>query len=463
MNFPPFKILVATIPADGHFNPLSGLAWYLRQQGHDVQWYSGPGYAERVKRLGIPFYPYREARNINQDNIANMFPERQNLKGTMARIRFDIRHTFMANVPAYYRDIRQIRDQFEFDFDVVLCDQGFLAVHLLEKKLHKPVVVVGIAPLTETSRDLPPYGLGLTPGRGLLGRLRDALLRAVFPRVVFGDAITHYNEIISQHGLPPIEDDFLNISIRYTSLFLQSGVPGFEYPRSDMHSNVRFVGPLLPYKEAGHKPFAYLELSRKYQKIVLVSQGTVDNKEPQKLIVPTLEALKDQPYLVLVATGGMHTADLQARYPQPNIIIADFIDYDAALPYTDLFISSGGYGSVLLSLHYGVPILAAGKHEGKNEIVARIGYFQLGINLGTETPTSRQIAQGAQEIWHNPLYRQKVSRLRGEFARYNSAQRCGQYIREAVTNFRLRRLEAIQQPTPTGRPLHSGASITTRA
>ncbi|HEU4470703.1 MAG TPA: nucleotide disphospho-sugar-binding domain-containing protein [Flavisolibacter sp.] len=436
------KILIATVPADGHFNPLTGIAKYLQEQGHDVRWYSGPGYAERAARLGIPFYAYQEARNINQDNIADMFPERQAIKGTMARIRFDIRHAFLANVPAYYKDIRLISE--DFDFNVLLCDQGFMAAQLIQEKLQKPAIVVGIAPLTESSRDLPPYSLGLTPGRGVLGRMRDYLLRKIFPRLVFGDATRHYNQIMIEHGLPPVKDSFLNISIRYTTRFLQSGVPGFEYPRSDMHPNVRFTGPLLPYKKAAAKPFAYSDLARQYQKIVLISQGTVDNKEPQKLIIPTLEAFKRQPYLLLVATGGMHTADLRTRYPQSNIVIEDFIDYESVLPYTDLFVSSGGYGSVLLSLNYGVPVLAAGKHEGKNEIVARVGYFGLGVNLGTETPLPRQVAQGAWKIWSNPAYRQKVAELRREFARYQPNQQSEQYIREAVATF--------QSPT---KPVHS--------
>jgi UDP:flavonoid glycosyltransferase YjiC (YdhE family) len=32
------KILFANIPADGHFNPLTGIAMELKNQGHDVRW-----------------------------------------------------------------------------------------------------------------------------------------------------------------------------------------------------------------------------------------------------------------------------------------------------------------------------------------------------------------------------------------------------------------------------------------
>jgi hypothetical protein len=38
-----------------------------------------------------------------------------------------------------------------------------------------------------------------------------------------------------------------------------------------------------------------------------------------------------------------------------------------------------------------------GVHEGKNEIAARIGYFKLGINLKTGTPTATQIRKSVEE------------------------------------------------------------------
>ena len=36
------RILIATVPAAGHFNPLTGPAVRLAELGHDVRWYAGP-------------------------------------------------------------------------------------------------------------------------------------------------------------------------------------------------------------------------------------------------------------------------------------------------------------------------------------------------------------------------------------------------------------------------------------
>ncbi|MCF2502101.1 glycosyltransferase [Dyadobacter sp. CY107] len=433
MKRSPYKILFASIPADGHFNPLTGLAAYLKAQGDDVRWYTGSVYESRLEKMSIPFYPFNRALEITQDNLNEIFPEREKIKGAIARIKFDLRNLFLKNVNANLKDIEQIRIQ--FDFDVLICDPGFMAFNLVQQVLKVPAVVLGIAPIPESSQDLPPYGLGLTPGEGKMGRMRNAMLRVVFQKLLFSDSKKYYNELIRPYGLPEMSESIFDMTVRRPALFLQSGVPGFEYSRSDLHENVRFVGPLLPAKKLDTLPFNFAALACHYEKTILISQGTIDNKDPEKLIVPSLEAFAGKPYLLLVATGGQHTAALRQRFKQKNIIIANFIDYIAALPHTDLFITCGGYGSVLLSLNHGVPILAAGKHEGKNEIVARVGYFKLGINLRTETPTIAQISKGAQKVWSDPLYKSNVVAIKNEFAQYNPYPLSEKYIIKAIKNF----------------------------
>jgi len=47
------RILFASLPADGHFNPLTGTAVHLARLGHDVRWNAAPEYAPTVTRLGM--------------------------------------------------------------------------------------------------------------------------------------------------------------------------------------------------------------------------------------------------------------------------------------------------------------------------------------------------------------------------------------------------------------------------
>lgn len=431
----PLKILFATMPLDGHFNPLTGLAVYLREQGHDVRWYTGGPYADKAERLGIPAYRFRKARVINQENFNDLFPERKTIRGKIARLKFDIKHLFILPVHDYMTDLFAVREAFAFD--LMVCDSLFCAGQVVQHVFRVPVVSVGVVPLTENSRDLPPSGLGLTPSSGWLGRQKQALLRFVTDRM-FLESTQVYNEVIAAFGLPPQRDSIFNIGVRTADVYLQSGVPGFEYKRSDMSKKVRFVGAMLPHRTGAKKPFAHAAKLSQHKKVILATQGTVE-QDVEKLLVPTLEAFKDSEHLVVVTTGGSGTADLRARYPQANVIIEDFIDFDVIMPHADVYVTNAGYGGVMLSIQHHLPMVVAGVHEGKSEIAARVGYFGLGENLRTETPTPKQLRQAVEKVLTSREYRQNVIRLSHEFRSFNPNLLSEQYITDVVEKHEAQR------------------------
>jgi len=129
-----------------------------------------------------------------------------------------------------------------------------------------------------------------------------------------------------------------------------------------------------------------------------VSQGTVDNRDPSKLIAPTIDALAGSDTLVVAVTAGSGTAELRRRYPLPSVIVEDFIDFHQVFPRTDVFVCNGGHGSVMLALQYRVPLLVAGTREGKNDINARLAYNGVAVDLRTEHPSRRRIADGVARV-----------------------------------------------------------------
>ena len=77
------KILFANFPADGHFNPLTGLAVHLKEQGCEIEWYTSPTFAAKIGKLGIKHRPFRKAKDVSNNNFDKAFPEslRQKLVG----------------------------------------------------------------------------------------------------------------------------------------------------------------------------------------------------------------------------------------------------------------------------------------------------------------------------------------------------------------------------------------------
>jgi polyferredoxin len=75
------KVLFATAPFDGHFNPLTTLALALQQIGYDVRWYTQEKYAPKLAKLQIPHFPFRNALQFHDGNMDELFPGRAAISG----------------------------------------------------------------------------------------------------------------------------------------------------------------------------------------------------------------------------------------------------------------------------------------------------------------------------------------------------------------------------------------------
>jgi len=339
----------------------------------------------------------------------------------VAKLKFDMINAFILRSTEYFEDIKAIYK--EFEFQLMIADITFGAIPFVKEKMDIPVIAISVVPLPETSKDLPPSGLGLTPSYSLLGKLKQSALRLVADTLLFAKPTKVMRKILSDHGIDPGTANIFDILIQKSTIVLQSGTPGFEYRRSDKSDHIYFAGPLLPYAKKKDGQGWYSEKLRQYDKVILVTQGTVE-KDIDKLIIPTLEAFKDSDCLVIVTTGGSGTDELRKKYSYPNIIIEDFIPFDDIMPYADVYVSNGGYGGVLLSIKNQLPMVVAGVHEGKNEINARVGYFGLGINLKTEKPSVLQLRKSVEEILSNDAYSRNVKTLSKEFDSFNPNDIC---------------------------------------
>jgi UDP:flavonoid glycosyltransferase YjiC (YdhE family) len=423
------KILFASTAADGHFNPMTGVAVHLRDAGHDVRWYTGASYARRLQEMGIPHYPFKRAREINGDTMPVLLPERARLKGP-ALIRFDFEQVFLSNVEPYFEDVQEVdRD---FCFDVLVAEGAWMAARLVRDVMGKQVIGIGPGTLLATSPDVPPNFVGLRPARTSAGRLVHRAMGAAMDRMVTANGRRLYNVVMAKHGLGPIAGSVFDEFYSYHDVLFQNGVPGFEYPRRRQLPKVRFVGLLRPYSNRSAAIPQQLESTGDQRRVVLISQGTIDNHDPGKLIVPALEGLLPSGALLIVGTGHKNTEELRRRFPQENAVIEDYVDFEAVLDRADVFVCNGGHGSVLLSLSKGVPVVGAGVREGKNDINARVEHFGVGINLHTETPTAAHVQRAVERLLNDPSFARRTQELRDELARYQPLEIIDEYFAQEV-------------------------------
>ena len=398
------SIIIATVPIHGHVTPLLTVARHFVQRGDRVRWLTGARFAEAVTDTGAEHVPLpADADFDDRQDWNSTFPARAGLTGTKA-IAHDIEHIFVRPGLAQHDAI--MAELAAEPAAAVLADPAFVgAAFLLGHEARPPVVMCGIAPLPITSRDTAPFGMGLTPLGGTLGRLRNKALSMMADRLVFPAAQRTATEGFARlHGRP------LPFAVldwpRHADAIVQFTVPEFEYPRSDAPAGLHFVGPVSATGSTAPLPEWWPRLDGS-RPVVHVTQGTLANRDYGQLIAPTLDALAGEDVLVTVATGGRPVSTLP---PLPaNAYAAEYLPYDDLLPKTAVYVTNGGYGGVQYALRYGIPIVAAGTQEDKPEVIARVAWSGAGRRIRSEAPSPAAIRRAVRAVLDDRWYRYRAA------------------------------------------------------
>jgi hypothetical protein len=355
--------------------------------------------------------------------------------------------------------------------DVVIADNGSAVVEAIHQKLGIPWAVYGMSVITMSSRDTAPFGLALQPSSTPLGRLRNKFLYWLVERVIFREASQYNQQLRRDVGLPPLQRSIFDFA-KDADLYLQSGAPSFDYPRTDLPENVHFIGAPIPEPPAGwippswwgqvfpspsrgqvsHSTFVNKDLTPSVRgqassstheiedltpslpspapslggqvsgkRVVLVTQGTINNDFDQ-LICPAIRALADENILVIVTTGSRNPEEVEIDPLPSNVIVERFIPYAHLMPHVDLLLTNGGFGSIQIALAHGVPVVAIGKTEEKPEIANRVNYAGVGIGLKALIPTEMQIREAVRTVLSVPAYAARAEAMRYELSGLDAAK-----------------------------------------
>ena len=262
------------------------------------------------------------------------------------------------------------------------------------------------------SRDTAPYGTGITPMRGPLGRLRNRLLASVAQRTVFASSARVADQVGRDLFGRPLTFPVLDWP-RHAEAIAQFTVPRFEYPRSDAPPTLHFVGPLSATGSQAPLPDWWDDLDGS-RPVVHVTQGTLANRDFSQLVAPTLEALADDDVWVVVTAGGRPVDTLP---PLPaNARGADYLPYDELLPRTDVVVTNGGYGGVQYALRHGVPLVVSAGQEDKPEVAGRVAWSGVGRRLRSERPSAAAVGAAVRTVLADPRYRDRAQQVARDMA-----------------------------------------------
>ena len=310
-----------------------------------------------------------EADFDDRQDLGEIFPERAGLKGAKA-IAFDIEHVFVRPGRAQHdaimaaharRACRRAADRPRLRRAAPSCS----ATRSASGRRSSSAVS---SRCTIASRDTAPYGMGLTPLRGPLGRLRNALLSALAARTVFPRA-----ERLARRGQPRAARHGRCRSRSSTgpgtprrscsSPSPSSSTPA-PTPRRPCTSPVRSrppapQAPLPPWwddldgstarrpRHPGHDRQPRLPADHRPD-----ARGARRGRRCSWSCPPA-----DAP-----STRSRRCP----RTPAPPT----YLPYDELLPRTDVYVTNGGYGGVQYALRYGVPIVTSSGQEDKPEVAA---------------------------------------------------------------------------------------------
>ncbi|KAJ0358626.1 hypothetical protein COL154_009020 [Colletotrichum chrysophilum] len=248
------------------------------------------------------------------------------------------------------------------------------------------------------SVDTGPFGFGLPADDSNAGRMRNIVIAKQFAEYVCKESFTKLADVL-QH------------------------ICGTTKPLDSVHA--------LPRKEipSGYQyPVWWDEIvanSTKHEserkKVVFVAQGTVV-QDYGDMILPTIRGLANRDDLIVMAVLGAKGAELRLKDDETlplNTRAVDYLLYDAALEYSDVFAVTGGYGALTHGVTNGVPMVLAGDSEDKIEVSLRGEMAGCAISLRTGKPSQDEIVKAVTAILENGKYRSRAQELKREAAKFN--------------------------------------------
>ncbi len=371
------RILIYTSPARGHLFPLVPILDELRLRGHEVALRTLGSQVEAMRERGFdaaPIDPAIEA--IEHDDYRARTP----LAAQKRAMR-----TFGERAEHDARDLRRAID--EVRPDALLVDVNAWGASSVAEQRGGPWAAWCPYPLPVPSRDAPPFGLGLPPARGPLGRLRDAVLRPLTLGMLERTVRPAVNEVRGRVGLPPVADAVEAFTV--SRLLLYMTADPFEYPRSDWPRNVRLVGPCDWDPPA--EPPAWLEEVE--APIVLVTTSS-EFQDDGRLVRTALEALADEPVHV-VAT--LPSADPASFEPTPGSHVLPFVPHAPILDRAACAVTHGGMGATQKALARGVPVCVVPFGRDQFEVARRVEVAGAGTRLPAMRLNARRLRNAVRE------------------------------------------------------------------
>ncbi|MGA9284176.1 MAG: glycosyltransferase [Solirubrobacteraceae bacterium] len=370
------RLLAYTSPARGHLYPVVPMLTELDRRGHRTVAYGLSSELEHLQALGI------DARAIAPIIEENQIVDwRERLPPLAAA---SVLRTFAQRSEREAPDLHCAIEV--HNPDALLIDVNCWGAAAVAEASGLPWAVYSPYLLPLRSRDVPPFGMGLRPLRGPLGRVRDAVaakaVDAVFERAAMGSL----GDLRRGYGLSEIHS--FDELLRGAPLLLSLTAEGFEYPRTDWPSSVRLVGP-MNWSPPQPAPAWLAELS---DPLALVTCSTERQRDKRLLHV----AMEGLPAAGISVIGTSAAHDPEAFSSPAGSKVVRFASHDPLLRRAVCVVCHGGLGITQKALAAGVPVVVVPFGRDQMETARRVELAQAGVRLSPRRLTPSRLLKAVE-------------------------------------------------------------------
>jgi len=377
-------ILAYTSPAAGHTFPLVPGLLALQARGHAVRAVVHPDLVEPLTAAGLDAVPLDP--RILDVRVADyeVRSDRERLAVGLGQL--------MARGPF---EIEDLRGHLETSRpDVVLVDTlaygGTVAAEA--SGLPWAVTLPSLLPLPEPG--IPPYGLGLRPLRGPLGRLRDAALWRLVEKTYGRAMLPPVNELRASAGLPAHASPYDQL-LAPDAVLVLAGEP-LEYPRRRLPAKVHLLGA-----QTWDPPAERLDwLDEPGDPWVLVTCST-EYQADEELAEVTVRALRGEAVRVVVTLADAYDdTELPAA---DNVRVERFVPHGQVLERAAAVVCPGGMGITAKAVARGVPVVAVPFGRDQPEVARRVAEAGVGVRLPRQRLDPERLRAAVREARALPL------------------------------------------------------------
>jgi UDP:flavonoid glycosyltransferase YjiC (YdhE family) len=368
------RVLAYTSPARGHLNPMMGPLLELGARGAEVHVRTLGSEVPAVREAGLACEPIDhriEAIEMDDHKTKSQVAAGEKAFEVWARRASLEVSDFEAAVAAVSPDL-------------ALVDTTTYGAKAVAERERLPWVESRPFLLEDPAPGVPPFGFGLRPMAGPLGRLRDGALAKLGARFDVNARLPTVNAGRLAAGLSPCVS--IADARHRAELTLYFTARPFEYQRP-LPVGVLMVGAgvwdppsALPFEiSADERPLALVTCSSEFQ-------------DDGEIAAAALAGLRGD-WRIVVTTAGVDPAALSVA---GDAIVERFLPHRPLLERASVVVCHGGMGITQKALSYGVPVCVVPWARDQLDVAAHVLEAGAGAKLSRRKLSPRRLA-GAVE------------------------------------------------------------------